>query len=86
MDDELRELLEAVEDSGTVMYFVPPPGRATICVCTWPDGYPGQPKLDPRCPAHKWVRPEQAKRKAALAVPMHRWDDDGGKPTREDHR
>jgi hypothetical protein len=78
--DAIRELVDMADETGAVMYFVPPPGRATICTCTWPDGYPGHPRLNPKCPAHKWVRPEQARRRAALELPAHRWEDDGGRP------
>ncbi len=82
--DMLQELIDLLDECGSVAYFVPPPGHAKICTCTWPDGYPGRPKLNASCPAHKWVAPEQARRKALLQKPMHRWEDDGGKPLPEE--
>jgi hypothetical protein len=81
--DWVQELSDLIEEAGLVWYFIPPPGRATICVCTWPDGYPGTPRLDPRCPAHAWVRPAQAKKNAEHALPFHRWGDDGGRSAEE---
>jgi hypothetical protein len=79
--DPLQELSDLIEEAGLVLYFTPPPEhqKKAGCTCSWPDGYPGRPKLNPRCKVHAWVLPAQAKKHAAITLPLERWDDDGGK-------
>jgi hypothetical protein len=79
--DALDELFDLIEEAGLVLYFTPPPEHQhkAGCTCSWPDGYPGRPRLNPRCKAHSWVAPAQAKKQALLALPAERWEDDGGR-------
>lgn len=37
-------------------YFVPPPYMKTLCECTWPNGFPGRPQLNPKCPIPQHAR------------------------------
>lgn len=79
--DALNELFGLIEEAGLVLYFTPPPEhqQRAGCTCSWPNGYPGRPKLNLQCKAHAWVAPAQAKRQAALTIPIERWEDEGGR-------
>jgi hypothetical protein len=55
--EAIEQLSDLLKDAGAEAYFVPPPGTPDVaCRCTWPDGYPGQPRLSADCPVAQHAR------------------------------
>ncbi len=81
IEKPLQELIDLLEEAGVVAYYTPPPHRQHLanCTCSWPDGYPGRPKLNPQCAAHRWVLPAQLKKAAAMQTPEERREGEGGR-------
>jgi hypothetical protein len=75
LPDPLQQLIDLIEEAGLVIYYTPPPNRQHFahCTCTWPDGYPGRPQLNPHYQLHRWVAPAQAKSAAVARMQEEMW-------------